>query len=303
MARTLNHVEMISNEGRPRNVTRRHYESYGDFVEHIEELDENKTEGWGDTSMKATSSDWTLGADYEDSKNLAVDGWTKGRKMMQKKMSDALNSHPMPELRNDWANDNWGFMLDVGSYLAGDELCALRPDESTHEATNVVKLRVSLACASGVSDKMKANWGVGIAFLIDRLEAQGKSVAIEACYYTEGHCGTTEDGETVGKNYLTTITLKNAGEPLDLDRVAYIIAHPAAHRRLIWRTRECEKSLGGDYGGPRRLPQTDEQHLINIEGVQFNQTQSATVESSIDAVTKIYNSQVEALDEVAMAQR
>ena len=51
------------------------------------------------------------------------------------------------------------------------------------------------------------------------------------------------------------------------------------------------------------MPQTDEQHLINIEGVQFNQTQSATVESSIDAVTKIYNSQVEALDEVAMAQR
>tara|TARA_R110002096_G_scaffold78088_3_gene184015 strand:+ start:1281 stop:2228 length:948 start_codon:yes stop_codon:yes gene_type:complete len=314
MATTLNHVEMNFSSGlnalnrkKTQIVTRRHFETFGDFYEYIIDADEAGVEGFHDSSQREhkerqTESNWTLNASYADAKDLAVNGWPKGREMMEGKMSDALNSHAIPEIQPSWSTGEWGFFVDIGAYSAGDPMCVLHPDEQTSLTNNVVKLRVSLACAFGVDGEMKANWGTAIAFLILQLQGQGKQVAVEACYYTEKHAGCQRDLKKVGQNYLTTITLKQAGEPLDLDRVAYVVAHPAAHRRLIWRTREIEKTLKNGYGTPRPLPDTDEPNMINIEGVQFNQRHSLTVDAAIAEVTKIYNRQVGKLDALDMTE-
>ena len=299
MTSTLNHETMNALGSDSTPVTHRHYETYGDFIDSILEADDDGRMGWGnESSSNQSSKDWTLGANYADAIDMGINGWSKGAKMMEDKMSDAVNSHSIPELRNEWANDDWGFILDVGAYLAGDELCALRPAEREHLTNNIVKIRVSLACSAVVDGDQKANWGVAVAFLIDSLEKQGKSVAIEACYLTSGHYGSRHNGEEVGKNYFTTITLKRSGEPLDLDRIAYVIAHPAAHRRLIFRTRELEKSLSGGYGLPRELPKSTEPHVVHIDGVQFNQDAARSVDAAIAKVFKTYNAQVEELDAV-----
>lgn len=328
MTTTLNHVEMkmgANSRARRRDgtaepvmVTHRHFETYGDFVSRVLDADAAGEKGWGKSSSETDSGDkdWTLGVDYEGSKTLAVDGWPEGREMMVGKMSDALNAHPLPDVRTEWTNDNWGFILDVGAYLAGDERCALRPAERPELNHNIVKLRVSLACSSGVTGQEKANWGTAVVFLIQKLEAAGKSVQLEACYFTVGHTGSkckihdkSARGRTenVGTRYLTTITLKRAGEPLDLDRVAYVIAHPAAHRRLIFRTRELEQSLGkrddgtpcyAGYGSPDIMPDVSEPNTVNIEGVQFNRKHAANIDKAISKVTEIFNAQVDELDNV-----
>ena len=71
------------------------------------------------------------------------------------------------------------------------------------------------------------NWGVSILSYIDRLEDEGYSaeVVVSSCA-----CGS----EITGRLLDFSLVAKESGEALDLDKLAFIIAHPSFIRRLYF---------------------------------------------------------------------
>ena len=280
----------------PDATLHRHFDSYAEFVDYIEALDYK--EGWGDQSWNCRGEyTWTLGKSFLQARKMATEGWPEGRERMAGQMSEALASHELMESREDWMNDHWGFAPNVDAYLAGHPRHMLRPETIEQPTDRVVRLRVNLACSATVDGEQKATWGTAVAFLVDQLENCGKQVEVTACYLIEGAARIEgSNSRTDCGSYLNTIVLKAAGEPLDLDRLAFMVAHPAAHRRLLFKLREAEQELC-TYGGPSRLPRVIDtleecdEEVVTIEGVEFNQKYARTVDAAIERVTAIYNEQ------------
>jgi len=282
----------------------RHFDTYGEFVDYIEALDYK--EGWADQSWNYRGDyKWTLGKTFLQARKMATEGWPEGREKMAGKMSDALASHELMEEREDWTNDHWGFAPNVDAYLAGHPRHMLRPETVEQPTERVVRLRVNLACSATVNGEQKATWGTAVAFLVDQLENCGKQVEVTACYLIngvaqlEGMPKYQRDGA-----YLNTIVIKAAGEPLDLDRLAFMVAHPAAHRRLLFKLRESEQELCS-YGGPQRMPKVietleeNDEEVVTIEGVEFNRNYSYDIDKAIERVTALYNEQCNLQSELA----
>ena len=285
-------VERRNMEGA--EVLHRHFDSYESFVDFIDEHKDDKTSGSYEASRtEKQGRSWDLGADFDDALEMATTGWAEGRKKISKGMGEALAAREMDITRDSIARDVWGFAPDVDAYLAGDERCLLRPDVEYRTDDNVVRLRISLAASCAIKANEKVKWGVGVAYLIDQLEQQGKQVEVTAAYYTSGHDGSVS-------RYYSTFLIKSAGEPLDLDRLCYVIAHPAFHRRLIFKLRELEQDLRG-YGGPLQMPKltdAEDEDIITIEGVQYNTPFLRDPQVTVERVMSLYEEQISPEEEI-----
>ena len=57
-----------------------------------------------------------------------------------------------------------------------------------------------------------------------------------------------------GKQVRLACRLKEAGEVVQLDRLAYCLAHPALHRKLVFALRKLRKKHAGWVGGSIAVP-------------------------------------------------
>ena len=97
------------------------------------------------------------------------------------------------------------------------------------------------------------NWGACILSVVDSLEAQGNcSIEVNICQGNKGGHGRSE----------FIVRLKDAGQHIDFDIMAFAIAHPSMLRRVMFGCMErvaedgFEQLMGRGYGRPAELALT-----------------------------------------------
>jgi hypothetical protein len=200
-----------------------------------------------------TGTDWP-GATWDEAVRLAVDGWPLALEeadvtVAQLRESAGL-SGSVVMLEPTW--DVTGSEVDVGAYLAGVPECMIDavPREISRRG-KVITFLVPAGYVNTVEHEVIINRGLALATLCTAIIDAGHSVEIWS-----GFTGWLDLPEAEQRFSGLTRVIE-AGEPFDVGRLIFAVAHPAMLRRLwfgVWdaQPREVAKAMReGNYGhGP-----------------------------------------------------
>lgn len=204
--------------------------------------------GSGTSSQYPSDLDWDLGLDWEGAVAIARAGgyWPAGRERMSQVVADAGRAAHMLPYGDD--QSVVGHTLVVPDYVSGIPDCWIQAEEE--DQTPILTIGVSvIASATCAADSM-FNRGAAVLSLVDSLESQGIRCKVSAVY-----CAQWTDS---GKNHMTIedVSVKNIGDHWNLDKAAFMLAHPGFMRRILFgmvergATVEARKITDNSYGIP-----------------------------------------------------
>ena len=260
-----------SNPTRTYRLVRRDYSNMTDWINDAEYRDVDRAEWltaptWVDPSGKTkeerrrsrvvgrTRNEWA-GCSWREAVKYARDGWPEGRRIIEERsehFKEAFGTTMILQQRPAIVHDIAGSMPDVGRFLAGvpDNMMTWSRIESHAPAIRIV---INQAASSGISSEQIMNRGAVVCALIDLLESSGKRCEIVAV------AAVADDWSAYRHKLEIAVMLKQADEPLQIDKVAFMLAHPAALRRIGFALMETlpedfRHTIGitptGDYGTP-----------------------------------------------------
>ena len=214
--------------------------------------------GWQTGSQVHSLSGWNGTANFYENVQLLRSGWPEGRARIVAGV-EALQA-TQDDWSPQWAMDAAGAFPDVGAYLAGDIEHMHNPDME-EPATPILRLSVAGVASSQIETWQMENFGIALLTLIDSLERDGRQ--IELTY--QATMGITKPSRKGSKKHVWSglppcsvqVVLKHAGEHMDLDRLAYALAHPAMLRRSVFAVMEQHGEfapLGEHFGSPIDYP-------------------------------------------------
>lgn len=219
-------------------VIREDFDSWDSWIDRAS--DTSRT-AWGKgedafgTVHKASNVAWFGTATFPEAVDLSRYGWPAGRTMM----ADAIRVvMPARDAAPVWRHDVAGAFPDVARAAAGDPMSMLSPVRSARSARPVVRINYGRATLSDVPSKAIINRGAALLGIIDALEADGYSVELRLVFKSN------EDSSGYSATaYHSAVTVKRAGDPLDLDRAAFALVNPAVLRRLAFAMRQQHAAL------------------------------------------------------------
>ena len=172
--------------------------------------------------------EWTGSGSFPEAINLARKGWPEGLAEIVRfviKVEKLVMSYiPEPTTKFDVVGD----VIDMGRFIEGDPECmvSLVDGQNTKKIAQGKIVHVVLNIdAAGSSDiyTFFRRGAAGVA-LIDALERTGRRVIADAI------------ANTVSRSRLleTRIRVKNADEHIQLDKLAFLFAHPSILRRILF---------------------------------------------------------------------
>jgi hypothetical protein len=213
------------------------FDSLSDFLDTVEARPAFRPEGYsqGKASLDLASENTKFlgnpeadGETFEDTIKIARSGWDRGREAVEEFARDIYSSMgdrilaPMP------VYDVVGIDVDMGVYLTGDPECMIDYQPGVSDGKGkVITLAAQLGTGAGISADTIFIRGAMIGGLVDCLEHAGFSVDLWACH-------------TCWQVMETQVKIKTAGEPLDLDALAFALAHPGMLRRCDFALREMQ---------------------------------------------------------------
>ena len=163
--------------------------------------------------------------------------------------------------------------LDMGRVMQGHPYAFQRVIDSDHDqkgtSRNVVDIVLNACVSGGVDTDVIEARGAAMLALAEALEQRGKKVRITVGMANNGGCGIDYK-----------IVVKQAGQPLNLNSVAFAVANPSFFRRFIFSAMECESAgvrrsvhVGSGYGyvgefKPESLPK----NCIYMGGADFRKS-------------------------------
>jgi len=198
-------------------------------------------------SSRRTPSEFCGNVDFDGAHQLAASGWPDGLAKMQTSLAlvQTGSNGTMPA----WMPSIAGARPDVGRYLAGAPDCMLRRQQTASSRRPCLTVTINASFSGCVESAHIMNYGAAICGAIDELESAGYSVALAVGAITRHSESRSETGALV--------TLKAHGDPLDIDRAAYCIAHPSFLRTLFfayWEAVTDYNDLGSGYGRTAEMP-------------------------------------------------
>jgi len=209
-------------------------------------------------SRERGRSDFFGTSSYEEALKLAETGWAEGAQQviaLRDKFDSFLQAQKSArvgaygyEVSGDW--------LDVGRYLDGEPECfGIEVNDGEIVSQKVVSLRLNNTVSAAVTTEQIIRRGLTVLLAVDLLEACGLRVEVIVCQATY-YYGTKDHREM-------NLTIKDANQPVDIDRLAFWIAHPSAFRRFGFSYFE--------HGG-------HPSHLSNVSTPHDHGTREGTVE-------------------------
>lgn len=194
--------------------------------------------------------------DFDEAIHLAVNGWEEGRSKLAQSAEFAASLVQQID-QPTWEFAPSGAMPHIPAAAAGvpDNMMTLYEND-TNRKMPIVTIYVDIGATWNTDSAAMIRRGGAIVALVDQIEASGKRVQVIAVSSTNVY-GVKFDG--VPTSVLThKITIKESGEHLDIDRVAFATAHPAMLRRVWFRLLEIEAdSLVSGYGSVQKLEDKD----------------------------------------------
>lgn len=204
------------------------------------------------------SSGFTDTSNYAAAEKLARDGWVEGAKKIKHYMDTFFDRVSSKVQTTDIHRGiEPGIMFDVGAFCAGAPDCWLTEEPRIVDGlgNRVLVVNVHVTASASVSASTISARGGAIVATVQALELAGYSVEVNAVHKSSTVNGYGR-GETLNWNQETHIRLKASDQPINLENLAFVIAHPSMLRRILFRTIErcqsrtlCEK-LYDIYGWP-----------------------------------------------------
>ncbi len=185
------------------------------------------------------SPSWDNDTGFAGAVHAAEHGWPEGLARITKMAAsiDVCNKVHKPEVYFDVVGEGgW----DMGAVMAGlpEVAIAQRDSELQIDSPNgpVVKIGVNLCASAGITADVITARGAAMAALVDALETAGKRVELWLLCSFARECGRNGDGTYTGygDKLIYEIVIKQAHESLSLDKLAFMLAHPAMFRRIIF---------------------------------------------------------------------
>ncbi len=226
------------------NIAVRVYHS----VEHAIRVAEHGG-AWKNTTLasrKNSDSDWS-GSSWSEAMNMARYGWREGSVGVRR----AFANLPSPSLSagNAWRHDYYGERIDMARFSYGDDACFRTRTGGDRGRCKMVRILVPMAFPCSTANDDVVNRGAAIISVVDALEMTRRTVELVCCY------SSTSSGSrkpTSGFHMNHAVVVKQAGQPFDIERMAFFLAHRASLRRfgfaLMESVAEAQSSHQGNYG-------------------------------------------------------
>lgn len=211
---------------------------------------------------KNGSAYFTGTASMVDCLSVAQNGWEEGRKMIDKYTKE-YNTHwakffPQQDFGSDLKADVSGSIINIDAYIMGDPECMLdfSPNEDKPQEAKGQKLQriiVNACCNCHVKIETIYQRGSLIASLVNSMELSGYNIEVILVWQVDHG----------GLQLRYTLTLKNFQDFLDVDKLAFAVAHPSMLRRFIFALIEQEPTeyakpyVEGSYGYTSEITEAD----------------------------------------------
>ena len=190
------------------------YRDWADYLEAFKDLDPK--ESWGDAQ-------WGGCKDLGTTLQVARKGWPEGMAHARKVALPALQAATTAQAPvDDWTWDVTGSTYDVAEYLAGTPECWLTRD--AYKTKPAITIVVNITSSASVPADTIRTRGAAVAALAMHLEASGYAVEVWSAWGVEGWNG--------DKRWVRACLTDMNGGPIDVDRLLFGLAHPAAGRQL-----------------------------------------------------------------------
>lgn len=215
------------------------------------------------------------GVPLDEAVKMAQTGWTEGRELLEDAMGaarGAASMMPLPSRVFDVAGDR----PSPARAAAGDPFCMTHKGRSRKSRERVIRIAVQCSVMHYITQGQIMRYGAALLTVIDAIETAG--IRVELTGYWQ-----SRDGDLIR----TIATLKPAHEPVDIDRLAFVLAHPSATRRCVWGIREqtpvCSsyrQSVGSTVSG---RPDNLDDDVFWLKGAN-----SAEADSTEEAFEKLF---------------
>ena len=192
---------------------------------------------WSEASTKEASERWDRGLGYEGALKMAYEGWPEGRQALvlaAQKSGDRYGFQPSLHY------DIQGVVPCVPTYLTGDPENMLTMDPQPTRP--VCRVSVEFLLPWHIKPEAQANYGAAILGAVESLELQGVTVELQ------GICSSYMSAPD-RTAYAITWALKSEGQMLDIDRLAFTLAHAASSRRIAFALLERCPELASNAEG------------------------------------------------------
>lgn len=259
--------------------------SLGEFIEAARrpsaaDAKSSKREGNGGKDFTGTST-------FDEAVDLAVRGWPEGRDKLMTVLSTAQASMTFtPSLTMDVAG-----AYPIPALAAAGDPCSMVDLAPTEERVRpIVRLVIQRGASAAYTVDEFTVYGAAVLSYIDGLEASGYR-----CEITTAFCSDLKsDGSSV-----TTCVVKRAEEQMEIDRMAYVLAHPSFFRRICFAVLESTEGLAkvlnrNGYGFSRNPSAEDfDRDQVLVPGVN-NVAPGNKALASVDACLKHIGPMIEA---------
>ena len=244
---------------RNKNVTM-HFDSTSQFVKWV-------NENWDTAKRRKECPDKRCsslrdpgksfyGGTYEDAVNLLQTGWSVGAKRvaeLRASLEDSVQK-VVSEKATQVFYDVEGEWADVGRIAAGDpDCCGSFNVQGDMAGEKIIRIVANLSVSSSVKHETMFARGAACVAAVDILESLGHRVELVAG--EAGYC------DKKNRKIFSYVTIKTADQPVDLDRLAFILCNPVWFRRVCFRWQEA---IGSEacYTSPASFPQDDQSIIL-----------------------------------------
>ena len=228
------------------------FDSFEQFVRQAEAMPKS---AMGNTSREEGRDDrWDFKLGFDGAIHLGHRGWAEGARKIEARLAvlDVVKHRAEPELAYSMVGPG---VLDLQRYQQGHPAPWMtwhEGDISRESIGGVVTVLVNAAASFAMSAQEYMDKGMLVCALIDLLERHDRRVELILGLGTDN----------IVSSITTRVLLKRPGDALNLDRIAFAVAHPACFRRLgfaVWEHApdEFRKRLNittsGSYGRPHTM--------------------------------------------------
>lgn len=174
------------------------------------------------------------GCNTRDAIKLALAGWAEGAEQAARLRDKITAANPNGPRLARW--DIAGAYPNMPRALAGNPLHMRRVDSARLKRRPVLTFVSHYGALAGVSGDFMLRRAAVVAAIVDAVEAAGYSAQVIAW------TASSKDSEKV-TGAETACTLKDAGQALDVARLAFGLGHPALLRRMTFAARGAMPSL------------------------------------------------------------
>ena len=239
---------------------------------------------------EGSGESWDFGVGFQGALDLARQGWPEGLEAI-KEAHELIYGILAPRIKHqevEYALDGGAF-IDVGRFCSGEPECFGVFHEVEKIQNKPITVIINATCSGSVSAQNIRNRGAAIAAAVDVLEQTGYSCEVVMINFL----GPLSFGGGQDERTLIRTVVKQAGEVVDLDSMAFALTHPAYQRRLVFGAQDkFDDSIrrrwgfeeSGGYGNMYEYTDSHEERNLYFRRLGMRDSSWSTIQSSANAI-------------------